>query len=206
MLDTIVVLKVGSKKEDIGIHKGLLCEASPYFRAALQDGFKEAQAQKIEWPEEDPRIVDIFQTWLYSRVIKFDAKPFDESAWFTLIDLYAFADRYHLPALKDSVIDVLFNHLQEDTTFDISWAVFDKVYSMTSPRAPLRRLIVDLAVHRSSRSWDTDEADDIEALFLQRLPKEYLVDVMLAEFDSKGVREPGHNRLRGMHARYSHME
>lgn len=204
-MDTIVVLKVGSEKEEIRIHKGLLCKASPYFRAALQGGFKEAQAQTIEWPEEDPKIVKLFQTWLYSRVIEFDAKPFDGSAWFISIDLYAFADRYHLPALKDSVIDILFTYLLENA-LKIPWAVFNRIYSVTSPKAPLRRLIVDLAVHRQTRSWVTDKPDDIEALFLQHLPKEYLVDVMLAAFDVKGAEEPGIDRLRGMRARYSHMD
>jgi hypothetical protein len=67
MLDTIVTLRVGAtnKKTHLQIHKGLLCKASPYFRAALERGFKEAETQIIEWPEEELETVRIFQLWLY---------------------------------------------------------------------------------------------------------------------------------------------
>lgn len=204
MLDTIVVLKVGSQKEAIRVHRGLLCNASPYFRAALQGGFTEAQTQTIEWPEEHPNIVKIFQTWLYSRAIEFDAKPLDESAWFTFIDLYGFADRYHLPALNDSVMDFLITCLLQESP-DIPWSAYNRVYSVTSPKAPLRRLFVDLAIRRPTRSWETDEPTDAEALFLQHFPKEYLVDVMLAEFDFKRSKEPGIDHLqKSARARYMH--
>ncbi len=204
MLDTIVVLKVGLEKEEIRVHKGLLCETSPYFRAALQGGFKEAQDQTIEWPEEDPKITKIFQLWLYSGILDFDAETLDESAWSTLVDLYGFAEPYDLPALKNSVMDIVLSYVIQDF-WEIPWLVFNKVYSVTSPKAPLRQLLIDLAVHRRTRSWEMDEPVDTEGLFLRHFPKEYLVDVMLAEFDHKGSKEPGIGHLRGAHARYMHV-
>lgn len=41
MLGSVVQLKVGPKKQIFHIHKGLLCSAAAYFRAALEGGFKE---------------------------------------------------------------------------------------------------------------------------------------------------------------------
>lgn len=201
-MDTIVVLKVGPEKEEFQVHKELLCTSSLYFRATFDGGFREAKAQTIEWPEEDPKIVKIFQLWLYSGMLDFDAKNLDESAWFTLIDLYAFAEPYHLPALKDSVMDILISYLVQGS-YEIPLPAFNKAYSVTSPKAPLRQLLIDLAVHRGTRSWELDESADPEAGFLQ-LPKEYLVDLLLAEFDFKGSKEPGRDHLRGAGTRYMH--
>lgn len=89
MLDSIVVITAGPDKKPFFLHKGLLLQSSPYFRAALEGGFKEADLQTskslletvigegiltprwiaVEWPEEDPTIVDMFKIWLYSETV-----------------------------------------------------------------------------------------------------------------------------------------
>ena len=40
-LDSVVQFTVGPEKQVFHIHKGLLCNAAAYFRAALEGGFKE---------------------------------------------------------------------------------------------------------------------------------------------------------------------
>jgi len=100
-------------------------------------------------------------------------------------------------------MDILLSYLMQGT-WALPFPVFNKVYSVTSPKSPLRQLLVDLAVHRRTRSWDPNEPADTEVLFLRHLPKEYLVDVMLAEFDFVGSKEPGRNHLRAARHKYMH--
>ena len=176
----MVILKAGPKKTPFQIHKGLLCKASPYFRAALEGGFNEAKAQIIDWPEEDPSIVKIFQLWLYSGSVSTDPKTNIDS-WAKLVDLYIFAEAHDLPVLNDAVIDALIAMTEQSALVNV--CVFNKVYSMTTPKAPLKRLLVDLAVHH----WDLKEKflkeGSLKESYLKHFPKEYLVEIVLAQCD-----------------------
>lgn len=131
MLDSIVVLKAGPAKTEYRVHRGLLCQSSPYFRAALEGGFKEAETQIIEWPEEESATVKIFQLWLYSGSLGVDLGD-GLSTWRKLVDTYHFADVYHLPALKESIIDVSIDLQLRKSTFNVE--VLDIVYRTPSAK------------------------------------------------------------------------
>lgn len=64
--DTIVLVKVGPEEQKFTIHKGLLCAVSTYFKAALEGGFKEAEEQMINMPEDDVEVFEHFQLWVYT--------------------------------------------------------------------------------------------------------------------------------------------
>lgn len=48
-----------------GMHKGLLCRESLYFKAALEGHFKEA-TEGFVLDDEDPEVFQRFNTWLYT--------------------------------------------------------------------------------------------------------------------------------------------
>ncbi|KAK3174361.1 hypothetical protein OEA41_001605 [Lepraria neglecta] len=51
--DAIVIVKLGPSKTPFNMHKGLLCNAAPYFKAAFNGNFTEAKIAVLELPEED---------------------------------------------------------------------------------------------------------------------------------------------------------
>lgn len=70
---------VGSEKVPFDIHKQLVCNASAFFRRACNGGFKEAQTGKVNLPEEEPEIFDIFTRCLYKEDLDLPAFPRGEN-------------------------------------------------------------------------------------------------------------------------------
>ncbi|KAK4692430.1 hypothetical protein P7C71_g4777, partial [Lecanoromycetidae sp. Uapishka_2] len=60
--DDIVDIVVGPAKKVFKIHKEILCSASTYFRAALNGGFKEAEEQTVELPDDKVKVFKYFNT------------------------------------------------------------------------------------------------------------------------------------------------
>lgn len=48
------------------LHEALLCEASSFFKAAVQGVFQEARERKVQLPEEKNYLFALFVQWLYS--------------------------------------------------------------------------------------------------------------------------------------------
>jgi hypothetical protein len=60
----------------------------------------------MELPEDNPSIVSMFISWLYTRDLKFDMYECDEDFGVTnLINLYVFADAKQCNALKNEAMD-----------------------------------------------------------------------------------------------------
>ncbi|KAG7004695.1 hypothetical protein G7Y79_00024g056450 [Physcia stellaris] len=183
MLGSIVQLKVGPKKQLFHIHKGLLCSAAAYFRAALEGGFKEAREQKIQMPEEDPAAFQRFQLWLYTgSLIELSANEEDRPTWHTIFSLYSMAERLGIPELQNDVIDTIIDLRYKLKEIAVGWA--DKVYSETMENSPLRRLLVRLLTE--SRL----DLNDPEWIIrdLDHYPLEFLRDVILAQHEQLTAR------------------
>lgn len=196
MLDSIVVLKAGPAKTEYRVHRGLLCQNSPYFRAALEGGFREAETQIIEWPEEKPETVEIFQLWLYSGSLGVDMGD-SMSAYEKLVNTYIFADAYDLSVLKDSVIDVFIEMPFREKTVNIH--VLDKVYSTPSAK-PLQKLFVDFAIH----NWSLRKKGFLREELLGSYPKQYLADIVLEQHDQNVARKWTLMDYKAVRARYSY--
>lgn len=61
----VVTLYVGEDRIKYYVHEDTLCRL-PFFRAALQGNFKEAQEKTINMPEDDPEAVSCLIEWLYT--------------------------------------------------------------------------------------------------------------------------------------------
>ena len=79
---------VGPDKELFKMHKGLLCNASPFFSGAFEGHFVESANQCLNLPEEDPAVFKYLQLWLYSDSILEGEEMPAEISWKTLFDLY----------------------------------------------------------------------------------------------------------------------
>ena len=174
----MVLILVGQEKTQFHLHKGLLCKASPYFRAALEGGFKEADLQTIEWPEEHATIVKLFQFWLYSGSVSL--LPEDEAMlWETLVGLYVFAERHDLPTLENSVIDYIIRKIEQQKS-KLRFVAVSQSYDTIRPQAPLRRLIVDLVV---AAFLELKDYRDLREALSKSFPRELLEDLVLAQCD-----------------------
>lgn len=127
--------------------------------------------QTIEWPEQEPRIVKLFQVWLYSGSVRGELEAAGRE-WATLVDLYIFAEAYDIKALKNHAVDTLTDIKGIDTE------TFRLVYENLPPYDLLRKLLVDLFVcgcELKKHDWFGGQQHDY--------PKDFLFDVILALHD-----------------------
>ncbi|TID13699.1 hypothetical protein E6O75_ATG01677 [Venturia nashicola] len=64
--NTIVTIEVGTEKVAFTAHKDLLVACSPYFEAAFNGSFREANEKSIQI-DAKPKIFQVFLDWLYFR-------------------------------------------------------------------------------------------------------------------------------------------
>ncbi|CAD0088398.1 unnamed protein product, partial [Aureobasidium mustum] len=148
---TVTVL-VGIFKQPFILHKGLLCFYSDFFRAALEGSFKEANEGKVELPDVQVEIFEAFQVWLYSRSLRNIED--DQSlpggsklpSFGDLARLWVFGDKYQIPLLQNCAIDALMDKHKEERRF--STDVVAIAYSETMVNSPLRRLAIEIQVHK----------------------------------------------------------
>ena len=146
MYDTIVRITVGSEKALFHVHKGLICNASAYFKAAFEGEFKEASEQLLDLPEERPQMFKRFLLWLYSgSIIESPKETCDKIHWKDLFGLYIFGDARSIPALQNAVIDALIDKCEQTDAIPTHYFVY--IYDNTVDKSPLRRLVVDWIIY-----------------------------------------------------------
>ena len=160
------------------MHKGLLCAVSGYSEAALQGGFKEAEEQRIELPEEDPETIEHFQLWLYTKSILDTNESAQHTKYPILVDLYVFAESHLIPKLQNITIDTIIQKINIESNVPRISAM----YKNTIDGSPLRRLITHFTARNgilNKWSWDIGNEEKLCS------SKEYLRDVILALYEGK---------------------
>ena len=181
-LDTSTVqIIIGQSKKAFTLHKGILCNVAPYFRAAFEGRFREGVEQVLEMPEEDETVFRGFQLWVYTKSILEDGEGLDTMGWRSLIDLYIFGDKFGIPILQDQAIDLLID--KRDASNRIPASHFDHVYQNTRESSPLRKLCVDWSVHGiRPYLW-------FESNIRDWYPKDFLIDLITAKWKPEKARE-----------------
>lgn len=116
---------VGPNQDKFTIHEELLTVHSPYFRAALTGGFKEAQDKIVTLKEDRGGIFEFFVHWLYYlRFPTEDDATELYAAWTAdndcnlktdnLIQLYVFCDKYNVPEQNTKTMTQIFNHVEQE--------------------------------------------------------------------------------------------
>lgn len=143
LYNQFVHVKVGTDKKTFIIHKGLLCQKSAYFNAALNGSFEEALAGEIDLPEEEPEIFEIVYHWLYSDKLTETEDGRDVTCSSdTLIDLYIFGEKYAMPSLCNKAIDGIiseYEHHHRINVYSITHA-----YKNTPKLSLLRKVLVNI--------------------------------------------------------------
>jgi hypothetical protein len=128
------------------VQKALLCNSSPYFKAALNGPFIEGQTQTIDLDDEDPSIFRTYVAWLYQGRLNsqdieedlHDPRDFE----IHIAELVVFADKRDIGELKNDAISMLLNYLQKSQYF-ASLEIIKRIYNMPKSTEinELRRLL-----------------------------------------------------------------
>ncbi|KAJ9603693.1 hypothetical protein H2200_011879 [Cladophialophora chaetospira] len=118
-----VRITVGSNAQVFVIHKDILIEASPVFKAMLSAGMIEQQTNEITLPEDPARAFNILMVWAYGR--NPPACTGDEDSVVDAILTWKMADKYAMPQLQNVLIDELKEHWKQFHFYPryLSWAV-----------------------------------------------------------------------------------
>ena len=172
-----VQVKVGHKKTFI-VHKDILCRSAPYFKAALEGGFKESKDQVLKLPDDDPVVFSHFQLWLYTgNIIESHEFPKDIS-WKVLIDLYLFGDVRGIPRLQNEAIDLFIE--KNKAMKVIPNDNFNFIYENTVDGSPLRKLIVDMMTFNAVLT-ESQWFDEKQALY----PQQFLIDLAKSLYEAR---------------------
>jgi hypothetical protein len=95
------------------IPKALLCNSSPYFKAALNGTFIEGQTQSIDLDDEAPSIFRTYVAWLYQGHL--NSRDLDDPGDFGLhiAQVLVFADKRNIRELEDDAISMLLSYLNK---------------------------------------------------------------------------------------------
>ena len=141
--EPVVTLYVGNDRELFYIHRHLLCNASPVFKAAFAGKFKESSELSMDLPDEDVGSVNRLVQWLYTKCYEVDdygsQEHCDARSW-QLARLNALADKYDIVTLRNDVVDKFFA-IFSDAKTSPSLQLVEYVYTNSSRRCALRDLL-----------------------------------------------------------------
>lgn len=190
MYDEVISVEVGTgnDKKKFGVHRGLICHHSSYFKAALLGDFKEAHEKHVALPEDDPEVFRVVFTWLYTRRLVGE-KEADIEGWnayslkFTkLCKAWVFGDARGMSEFQNAVmLELISDSAYKDDYHDakaITWA-----YEHTTPGAPLRIFLADYP-----NTWPDSclesylTSEDRESPF----HRDFLYDLLLSQLHRDG--------------------
>ena len=179
LYDSLVFLQVGPEAVNFGIHKGLLCRESAYFRSCFNSTFMEAREGRVTLEDEDPEVFKRFNEWLYTGKVLYDDETYENISFAPLLDLYVFAERRLMPRLQNACIDALISKDKESPHLPPALPV-QHVWDHTSVSSPMRRLLVDLHVRFGDMRDILASDEDIELY-----SKDFLAAIIVAYYDAK---------------------
>ena len=142
MFDIIIYIEIGLAGTRFGIHRGLLCEYSAYFRAALLGNFPEATEGVVRLPDEEVEVFELVNGWLYTQTIPDMLEAGVETLSCLLVELYIFGERTAMPKLQNDTIDAIIRTTTRQLL--INTKVIPRAYEETPKSSPLRKLLVDI--------------------------------------------------------------
>jgi hypothetical protein len=169
------------------VHESLLTHYSPFFKAALQGNFAEAENKTVTLVDVRCTEVENFIFWIYHQ--RFPDREVDDSdaaSQWSLIDdkggrqmsrmisLYTFCDKYDVPDLKKVLIDEIFTHLHKSWTGLPAVSLIKAAFEKLPHNDPMCYLLVDIHSHLAAPYiWTDAEATGYSWAFASRVLERY---------------------------------
>lgn len=151
------IVKLTAESDDkvfITVHKELLCGFSPYYRAAIDGSFEEANKSSFT-AKTTPEALCMFGRYLYTRdLVHHDDVTLNLN---TLVDLYIFADMIGAISLRRDIITVWSVDLDEFGPRFPSYKAIDKMNQNLPENSPLRMLMLQ------SHIWHWEPTHEVVA-------------------------------------------
>ncbi|KAI8934365.1 hypothetical protein NX059_009100 [Plenodomus lindquistii] len=169
---------VGTVKAEFTVHEELLTYHSPFFRAALNGKFKEAEEKKVVLEDVITNVFEFFVHWLYhGRLPSVDDNESLFKMWSTnttsnLLWIFVFCDRYDVPKLKTEAMNTLLARSQDPACGNCfhSRTAVGYAYDNLPKTSGLRRFLVDLFCrHASPQVWTHPVCDNRIEFFVDAL-------------------------------------
>ena len=150
-INTVIKVRVGEDKEEIYVHKDLICYWSPlFFEPAFKGPWKEGKDGVMDLESIQPDVFKNFVQWLYTQSL-YMGKPKDSNeltneplSFELIVRLYSFAQMIQIPHLQNDCIDALRNSnkvLRWTPVEQLSW-----IWENTAEGCSLQRYMVDRLV------------------------------------------------------------
>lgn len=139
----MAIIIAGPEKTKFTVHKSILLEASPWFRAALNGNFKEAASGRVMMLEDDRGQVEYFVQWLYfgpANEMTPAHGPGRTARIKRIVDQYVFADKVECLALMKDMIRAFFDLLMKSDGPVLSREAIHYIYDASKKTLPLRRI------------------------------------------------------------------
>ncbi|KAL3424070.1 BTB/POZ domain-containing protein [Phlyctema vagabunda] len=150
---------VESNNRTFIIHKEYICFYSPFFDAAFNGKFKEAENQSISLEDVDLAVFGLLVHWVYYQ--KFDLPRVEGKEgkfcadYEKLAELWILAQRTLMSALQNHVIDIIFDSLSKIDLWDGSnFGRLMELASENDPTSPLSRLAINTLVYSCGLFFD----------------------------------------------------
>lgn len=169
--------------ENFSIHRDLLCQHSPFFRAALHSGMEESNSGVVSLPDDGPIEFAFVSHWIYHQYIPKDAT--DTCDIDELLRLWVLADKLLMPDLQDSLMNTMCDNVvsykrcknkMHSVTADRSAWIWDN----TTIGSSLRNFYAEMVAFATLRVEDGQDAS---------LPKDLLVQLVRRLMDEQAASE-----------------
>ena len=138
-------MRVGSEDRWAVWHlpKALLTHCSPFFAAALEGSFFEAESRTVSLPDDNPEVFETFVQWLYIGEIRCTVELFDSyERWTSLIVAsWMLGDKLGCQAFQDAAMTQLLAYHNKGDAIQIS--AVRAAYEGSPPGSKLRKWAVD---------------------------------------------------------------
>lgn len=155
------------------INPDLAIQHSEFFAAALQTDSEEAEPRTVRLPDLSDDVAatfENFQFFLYAGKVvsrQPDVRPDEDEEWDRLAKSWILGNSLLSGSFKDAVVDAMVRKLLQSAPLDI----YMDLYQNSSDSSPIRKLMVDIAVHEWEEediaAVDTDSEPAVQAKFLR---------------------------------------
>ena len=204
---TVHASSEGIKDEDethhqtFPIHKGHICHYSPFFDAAFNGTFAEAETQMVELYEVKPETFGIFVNWIYTQDIFSEGGEIPNVQG--LVHLWLLADRLLVPSLQNKALDLIESTRQQKGNDRLPSEIFPVIYENTNAESALRLYVVRvcsapyLAKIKNTKNYPHEMlVDVINAIRHRSMSKDRLASVDMEPFHLEEEKGDDHRAKR----------